>query len=345
MIEEARGNLLQADVEALVNTVNCVGYMGRGIALQFRQAFPANYEAYVKACRAGEVQPGRVLVYETDALMGPRYIINVPTKRHWRGRSRYDDVEAGLSALAQVVRERGIRSVAVPPLGCGLGGLDWRRVRSMIQRAFAELPEVRVLLYTPSGTPEPQARPIHTPRPTMTRSNAVVIRLMEIYGRMDYRLTLLEVQKLAYFAQEAGEPLRLRYEQGPYGPYADNLNQVLLAMESHYTQGYTGGRKPDEEIALVEGAADGAAACLAKKRQTLQRLDRVAALVDGFETPYGMELLSSVHWVAKTPLKEQLTADDVVGRVHAWNTRKRRLLRQDHIHIAWEHLRANGWIT
>jgi len=260
MIEDARGNLLQADAEALVNTVNCVGYMGKGLALQFRQAYPANYETYAAACRTGEVRPGRMLVYETAALVGPRYIINFPTKRHWRGKSRYEDIEAGLCALVQEVRERGIRSVAVPPLGCGLGGLEWERVRLMIQGAFAAHPEVRVLLYAPSAAPRPEDRPVRTARPAMSLSRALVIQLMGLYGRLDYRLTLLEIQKLAYFQQKAGEPLRLRYQQGPYGPYADNLNQVLLAMESHYTRGYTGSRRPDEEVSLLGGAAAEASA-------------------------------------------------------------------------------------
>src|SRR6201987_4374327 len=125
MVELTQGDILNASVEALVNTVNCVGVMGRGIALQFRKAFPENFKAYEAACKRKEVVPGRMFVYETGLLTGPRFVINFPTKRHWKGKSRIKDIEAGLVALAREVKDRGIRSIAVPPLGCGLGGLDW----------------------------------------------------------------------------------------------------------------------------------------------------------------------------------------------------------------------------
>ncbi|MGC9326467.1 MAG: macro domain-containing protein, partial [Candidatus Hinthialibacter sp.] len=122
MIEYKAGDILSEEVQALVNTVNCVGVMGRGIALQFKNAFPKNYEEYVKACDRRELQPGRVLVYETGTLTFPQYIINFPTKRHWRGKSRIEDIESGLKALVQEIRRRDIQSIAIPPLGCGLGG-------------------------------------------------------------------------------------------------------------------------------------------------------------------------------------------------------------------------------
>jgi O-acetyl-ADP-ribose deacetylase (regulator of RNase III) len=142
MIEEAKGNLLEADAEALVNTVNTVGHMGKGIALQFKQAYPENFLAYARAVKRGEVRAGRMFVVPTGFVTNPRYIINFPTKRHWRGRSRIEDIEAGLEALVGEIRRLGIRSIAVPPLGCGNGGLDWRDVEPRIKRALAELPDV-----------------------------------------------------------------------------------------------------------------------------------------------------------------------------------------------------------
>src|SRR5438094_1382872 len=136
MIKYKKGDILQEDAEALVNTVNCVGVMGRGIALQFKNAFPENFKAYAAACKQGEVEPGRMFVFETGQLTPQRYIINFPTKRHWRGKSRLEDIEAGLAALAKLIRSKPIRSIALPPLGSGLGGLEWATVRPRIEAAL-----------------------------------------------------------------------------------------------------------------------------------------------------------------------------------------------------------------
>ena len=149
MIAWRTGDILQADVEALVNPINCVGVMGRGLALQFKQEFPENFEAYSAACARGDVVPGRMFIHATEALANLRYIINFPTKRHWRGKSRMAAIETGLIALKQEVQRLGIASIAIPPLGCGLGGLDWSEVRPRIVDAFAALPEVRVELFEP----------------------------------------------------------------------------------------------------------------------------------------------------------------------------------------------------
>lgn len=153
MIEVARGDILKADAEALVNTVNCVGIMGRGLAAQFKRAYAKNFSVYQTACKRHEVQPGRMLIVETGQLANPHWVINFPTKRHWRAQSRIEDIETGLAALVTDVRRLGITSIAVPPLGCGLGGLDWPDVRPRIEHAFAAFPDVTVLLFEPEGAP------------------------------------------------------------------------------------------------------------------------------------------------------------------------------------------------
>jgi O-acetyl-ADP-ribose deacetylase (regulator of RNase III) len=167
MIEAGSGDLLDADVEALVNTVNTVGVMGKGLALQFKRRFPANFNAYAAACKRGEVEIGRMHVVETKEPTGPRYIINFPTKKHWRDKSRLEYVHAGLNALGEEIRARGIRSIAVPPLGCGLGGLAWSDVEPMIERAVAALSDVRVVVFAPSDI-RPELAPGKAPR---TRSS------------------------------------------------------------------------------------------------------------------------------------------------------------------------------
>jgi O-acetyl-ADP-ribose deacetylase (regulator of RNase III) len=344
MIEEARGNLLETDAEALVNTVNCVGYMGKGIALQFKQAYPENFKAYERACQAGEVQVGRMFVFETGMMMNPRYIINFPTKRHWRGKSRMDDIDAGLGALVEEVKRLGIRSIAIPPLGCGNGGLDWADVRPRIERAIQQVSGVQVFLFAPRGAPDARVMPVRTKRPGMTVARALFVKLMRQYLGLAYRLTLLEIQKLAYFLQESGEPLRLRYEPGHYGPYAMNLNKVLERIEGHFTRGYGDSQKPDVQIELLPGAVDEADDFLRDKQPSLKRLDRVVNLISGFETPYGMELLSSVHWVAKRAVHVATDSDQAIDQIQSWNDRKRRMFRPDHIRVAWERLESHGWL-
>jgi len=343
MIEISRGNLLEADAEAIVNTVNCVGYMGKGIALQFKQAFPDNFADYEKACKGGQVTPGQMFIHKTGFMFNPKYIINFPTKRHWRGKSKLKDIRSGLKALIEDIKRLHIRSIAVPPLGCGLGGLNWRTVRPIIEDAFSEVPEVRVLLFEPVGTPDAKKMPVRTSRPRMTTARALFIKLMEQYSFMAYRLTLLEIHKLAYFLQEAGEPLRLQYEKGHYGPYAANLNKVLEIMEGHFIRGYGDSQRPDEEIELLSGAVEAADKFLSNNDASLNRLDRVARLIEGFETPYGMELLSSVHWVAvhdRPPVKNE---DAAVERIHAWSPRKREMFRPQHIRVAWQRLKDKDW--
>jgi O-acetyl-ADP-ribose deacetylase (regulator of RNase III) len=344
MIEEAHGNLLKTDADALVNTVNCVGYMGKGIALQFKQAFPDNFKAYERACKAGEIQPGRMFIFETGLMMNPKYIINFPTKRHWRGKSRIGDIKAGLAELVGEVKRLGIRSIAVPPLGCGNGGLDWAVVRPLIAEALDVLPDVRVLLFAPRGAPDAKSMPVRTKRPRMTPARALFVKLMEQYLGLAYRLTLLEIQKLAYFLQEAGEPLRLKYEPGHYGPYATNLNKVLERIEGHFIRGYGDSQKPDVEINLLSGAVEEAGVFLRDKRASLRRLEQVANVIAGFETPYGMELLSSVHWVARHSDPSSTDENSAIEMIQAWNDRKRRMFKPDHIRVAWQRLDEDGWL-
>jgi len=345
MIEFTSGDILKDDVDAIVNTVNCVGIMGRGIALQFKNAWPENFKAYEAACKREEVQPGRMFVYEVGQLTTPRYIINFPTKRHWRGKSRIEDIESGLKALVGEIRQRGIRSIAIPPLGSGLGGLDWNDVRPRIEAAMRDVPGIRVRIFEPKGAPASDM--VHHSRevPTMTAGRAALVELMGRYirGLLDPTITLLEVHKLMYFMQEAGEPLRLKYVKAPYGPYAENLRHVLRAIEGHFVAGYAdGGDAPDKPLTLVPGAVDDANVFLEANANTRERFDRVGRLVEGFETPFGLELLATVHWVAQHESAGRTLAE-VVERTYAWNDRKRQFTPRQ-IGIALSVLTKLGWL-
>lgn len=346
MIELVSGNILKDESDAIVNTVNCVGVMGRGIALQFKSAWPNNFKAYEAACKREEVLPGRMFIYETGQLTGPKLIVNFPTKRHWRGKSRIQDIESGLQALAKEIANRNIRSIAIPPLGSGLGGLSWNEVRPLIEKVLSPLEDVLVRVYEPgdvASETELSHKSIEVPK--MTPGRAALVELTHRYmsGLLDPIVSLLEVHKLMYFLQEAGEPLRLNYVKAPYGPYADNLRHVLKAVEGHLLSGYSdGGDAPDKPLSLVPGAVEDARAFLEMHQETKVRFDRVGSLVEGFETPFGLELLATVHWILKNESTRDL--DEVVERVYAWNSRKRQFSTRQ-IGIAVDVLAGQGWVV
>jgi O-acetyl-ADP-ribose deacetylase (regulator of RNase III) len=348
MIEIGKGNLLDADVQALVNTVNTVGIMGKGIALQFKKAFPESFAAYAKACDRGEVQIGHMFIHHLAQLENPKFIINFPTKGHWRSRSKLEDIEAGLGALVKDVKRLHIESLALPPLGCGHGGLVWNDVYPMIVHAFEELLDVRVVVYAPGATPDAMTMPNRTKRPNMTISRATILGLIQSYAEpgYDYPVTLLEIQKLAYFQQCAGQPLKLTFEKGPFGPYADELRHLLNTIEGHFIQGFGDAQnKPETAIKLLEGAVHEAEEVLREHGDLRAFMARVAKLIEGFETPFGMELLSSVHWIAVQENAEAKTdVNAAIAGVHAWNERKKKTMHADHIRSAWERLREQSWI-
>lgn len=342
-IERGKGNLLTADVDALVNTVNTEGVMGKGLALQFKKAFPENFASYEHACKAGEVKTGQMHIVQR--LASPRFIINFPTKRHWRQPSKLEYVRDGLRDLVAQVKRLNIESIAVPPLGCGNGGLEWSAVRPLIIEAFAASPDVRVVLFEPADAPAADQIIDRRTKPGMTPARAAVLALMGRYVETDYdyRLSLVEVQKLAYFLQLAGENLRLEYRAHHYGPYADNLRKALRNIEGHYTRGVGDGKNsPETPLELLPGAVDEARAFLEQRPETLARLDRVAALIEGFETPFGMELLGTVHWVMQHGANPD-DADDVLAKVQSWSERKCSQMKDGHVRAAWSRLHEQGW--
>lgn len=305
MIRYTTGNLLDAPAEALVNTVNEMGVMGKGIALMFREAFPANTAAYEAACKSGEVRVGRMFVTENRALTGPRWIINFPTKKHWRHPSKFQWVQEGLQDLKRVIAKNKIKSIALPPLGCGNGGLEWSQVRPAIDAALSSLEDVNAIVFEPTNAYHNTAKREGVEE--LTPARAMIAELVRRYSILGLECTNLEVQKLAWFLQRTVEalhldnPLRLKFKANKYGPYADNLRHLLNGLDGSYLhcEKRLSDAGPLEPIWFEDSKRDHIREFLfsGSNRKYLPALERTADVIDGFESPLGMELLGTVDWL------------------------------------------------
>jgi len=350
-VTEVEGNLLAADVDALVNTVNTVGVMGKGIALQFKRAYPENYDAYSAACGNGEVQLGRMFVTRLDSLSRPYCIINFPTKSHWKSRSRIQSIDAGLADLVRVIQELNISSIAVPPLGCGNGGLEWSEVRPLIMRSLSTLPDVDVRLYKPAGAPDSSSMPVRTPRPRMTRLRAAIMLAFERYITasmasglsMEARISLIEAHKISYLLQESGWPLGLKFTRGHYGPYSEALNQLISSLEGHFINGFGDGSSGSKAVLTLDARALRDAHQLLDGDQDYWRaIGELQQTIAGYEFPWGLELLATVHYASAH--FNVTNADDVVSAVRSWSMRKSQMFDIEHAHAAHAHLAERGLV-
>jgi O-acetyl-ADP-ribose deacetylase (regulator of RNase III) len=346
-ITRGTGNLLTQDADALVNTVNTEGIMGKGIALQFKKAWPAMFKDYAAACKRGEVTLGRMHVWATESLTGPRYIINFPTKSHWRARSRLADIETGLRDLTRVIRELGITSIAIPPLGCGNGGLDWREVEPRILSSLEPLSStVDVRVFAPAGAPSAAEQPSREPTPKLTSARAALLALMREYERVTFEPpTLVEIQKLAYFLQVSGEVLKLSFDAAVYGPYADDLRKSLRAMEGHFIVGFGDGSLPITQAETVRVKPEIYQALddyIVNHPETARRINSVLSEIEGFESTYGLELLATVHWVMTHDAAAMANSGAAHEVVRRWNERKSSLFTQPHVASAWRVVHERG---
>lgn len=355
MISYTQGNLLESPAEALVNTVNTVGVMGKGIALMFKDRFGRNFDLYAAACKAKQVKVGQMFVTETGELNGPRWIINFPTKEHWKGSSRLEWVEAGLQDLTRVLRERQIKSVAIPPLGAGNGGLDWPAVKSRIQAALGDVEGVEVIVYEPTDKYQNVAKRAGVEK--LTPARALVAEAVRRYWVLGMECSLLEIQKLAWFLERSVERLGLRndlkldFKAHRYGPFAPKLNHLLNSLDGSYLHcdkriadaspldpiWFDSGRKELVQSFLKSEAKDVAPA-----------LDLAAVVIDGFESPFGMELLASVDWLlAREHVAPEVSA--VLEGLADWpadgadgaGNRKRQIFDERSVRIALERLTAS----
>ena len=216
-------------------------------------------------------------------------------------------------------------------------------MKRLVSDAFKDQPNVQVDLFEPKGAPRPQDMVNKTEKPRMTSGRAAVVKVVSIYREMEYALSKIEIQKLVYFLEEAGHPLKLDFVKHNYGPYSDKLRHVLKAMDGHYITG-VGDFSGDSEITIVAGALAEADKFIqaSGEKELSERVSRVRELIEGFETPYGMELLATVHWVV-TRDSNVHTVEDSIASVQNWNARKCAVLREDHIRLAWRRLKKEGW--
>ena len=338
MIKYIQGNLLEAPTEAFVNTVNEVGVMGKGIALMFSEAFPENTQAYAEACEARKVHVGHMFVTENKQVVQPHWIINFPTKKHWRGDSQIEWIHDGLHDLVRVIREKRIRSIALPPLGCGNGGLHWPDVRREIEAALGNLQDVDILVYEPTRTYQNVSKTEGLEK--LTPARALIAELCRRYAVLGLECTNLEIHKLAWFLQSTilamslKDPLDLRFTPNKFGPYAERLRHLLNGLDGSYLHSakrlsdagpfdliwFNDARRSKVEEYLHND----------KARTYLPALEATAKLIDGYESPLGMELLATVDWLIQKEGYSTDLSSIRLGIAH-WPGGKQAVERKQHI--------------
>jgi O-acetyl-ADP-ribose deacetylase (regulator of RNase III)/uncharacterized protein YwgA len=332
------GNILDAKADALVNTVNTVGVMGKGIALQFKNEFPENYKEYTDAVNRKEIAVGKVQIVPVNGINGVKYIVNFPTKAHWRNPSKIEWIKDGLKDLRKQVQALKIESIAVPPLGCGNGGLNWDDVKPLIVEALSDL-EVNAYVYEPSLAIKEALKKEEKPSAVrLTPARAMLLYLLYQYRALGEFASEFAAEKLSYFLQRFGETqLKLDFKKGLYGPYSGKVRHVLYALNGYYIKGYEQKEaKPFETLELVASKRDEVknfidkSASLAEK----ERLDKVAEFIQGFESPYGLELLATVDFLSHT---DSLTDAESIKK-ELWSQRKKDLFPLHHIQLAINHL-------
>ena len=317
MISFTKGNLLEAKVEALVNTVNTVGVMGKGIALMFKESFPDNFDAYARACRKRELRIGKMFLTERTDLFGPRWIINFPTKTHWRVKTRKHWVEEGMQDLVRVIREKEIRSIAIPPLGCGNGGLHWRDVKPVIVRALEQVGGLEAIIYEPTSKYQNVGR--RTALQRLTPARALIAELVRRYHVTEIDCSLMEVQKLGWFLQRGitrlglQDPLRFDFEANRYGPYSHRLTKLLDSLDGSYLccDKRIADANPSDPIWFNSSEKKRVHTYLhsGEGRTFADALTWSSQIIEGFESPLGMELLATVDWLVEEEGIQPSTSD------------------------------------
>ena len=337
------GNLLSAPTQALVNTVNTVGVMGKGIALQFKEKFRNNFKIYEKVSKTGDLKIGKMLVVRENTMEGEKLIINFPTKTEWYKKSQYGYIEEGLKDLVKVIADYQIKSIAIPPLGCGNGGLQWDKVKAMLVEQLKGLQNVEIIIYEPNADVKKILQQEETKKDiNLTPGRAMILSALFKYEKFGETATVFAANKLAYFLQESGENLRLKFEQYAYGPYAQAMDKVLYALNGKYLKGLEQmSATPFEQLELnyerYEEIADYVKRELSVEQK--QRLNDLFQAISGFESTLSLEILSSTHFILKN--NPSLGKKELLDKVQ-WNSRKKDLITLDHVEIAYQHLKEYG---
>lgn len=346
MLKFIKGDMLQAKTQALVNTVNTVGVMGKGIALQFKEAFPYNNKVYIAACKEKELVPGKLLgVWDENLLFGRKFIINFPTKTHWRQPSKYEYIEKGLTALKELLLKEGIQSVALPPLGCGNGGLDWSIVRPMIERQLGDL-QIEVVVFEPNEHIKAVLQQQESKREIkLTPARAQLLYALFGFESMGEFSSLFAANKLAYFLQRMGENLKLQFTPHHYGPYAIGVEKVLYHLNGVYLKGMEQGEtKPFESLKLdyykwseIETYINSE---LSEEGRT--RINNLFKLIGNFCSELSLEILATTDFILNE--HPEYTLDDVMQAISNWSNRKTALFKREHVAIAYNHLKQHSYL-
>lgn len=341
MIELKKGDMMQSEAEALVNTVNTVGVMGKGIALQFKETFPNNNKAYIDACKRNELEPGKLLaVWDENLHIGKKLIINFPTKVHWRNPSKYEYIEKGLLALRELLQKEKVKSVAIPPLGCGNGGLDWALVKPMIEKTLNGL-DTKVLIFEPNAAIKAVLQRQEVKKAVhLTPARASLLYALFAFESMGEYSSLFAANKLAYFLQRKGQKLNLDFKAHYYGPYALGVEKVLYHLNGTYLAGMEQGQaKPFEPLKLNYEKWEEVNQYV-KRELNSEDAARVKSLIQflsGFTSELSLEILATVDFIlAKNP---KYSIDEVMKSIASWNMRKQELFKREYVQASYDYLK------
>jgi O-acetyl-ADP-ribose deacetylase (regulator of RNase III)/uncharacterized protein YwgA len=325
MIQYIKGNLLESKAEALVNTVNTEGIMGKGIALQFKNIFSNNYKLYAKASQKKEIKIGKLFVTEEESLLGgKKIIINFPTKTSWRLPSEYSYIEAGLKDLVRVIKEKNIKSIAIPPLGSGNGGLDWNKVRTIITSFLSEL-DCEIFIYEPTKAIQDILK---KERVKLTPARAMLLSVLYELVRNGEFVSEFAAEKIAYFLQRFGaeDSFKLQFKPNFYGPYSGKVKHVLYYLNGSFIMGYSSkDRKPFDELNLIMDAEKDVNEFINKQDNSENKeiVEKTKKFLRGFYSPFGLELLSTIDFIRMEYKKE--TKEEILVELESWSNRKKTL--------------------